>query len=96
MKILFLNPPFKTEFGRYTRASRSPAVAKSGTVYYPIYLAYAAGVSEQVGHEVKLIDSCAYGYGEEETLKIAKEFNPELIVIDTSTASIYNDIEWGG
>src|SRR4030066_100327 len=40
MKILCLNPPFKTEFGRFSRTSRSPAITKSGTIYYPIWLCY--------------------------------------------------------
>src|SRR3989304_7118154 len=44
MKILCLNPPFKTEYGRFSRTSRSPAVTKSGTIYYPIWLCYVAGV----------------------------------------------------
>ena len=59
MKILCLNPPFKTEHGRFSRTSRSPAVTKSGTIYYPIWLCYAAGVLEDAGFDVKVIDSCA-------------------------------------
>jgi len=43
MKILMLNPPFLPKF---SRTSRSPAVAKGGTIYYPIWLAYATGVLE--------------------------------------------------
>ncbi len=44
MNIAFINPPF---FPKYSRGSRSPAVTKSGTVYYPIWLALAAGVAEK-------------------------------------------------
>jgi len=33
MKILTLNPPFKPKF---SRSQRSPAVIKSGTMYYPL------------------------------------------------------------
>lgn len=96
MKVLFLNPPFKTEYGRFSRASRSPAISKSGTIYYPIWLAYAAGVVEKAGYEVKLVDSCADGYNEKETLKIVKDYEPKLIVLDTSTPSIYNDAAFAG
>ncbi len=92
MNILMLNPPFK---GKFSREQRSPAVTKSGTLYYPMWLAYATGVLEQEGFNVKLIDAPASGIDEQEVIKIASEFNPALIVVDTSTPSIYNDIEIG-
>ncbi|MBF0541770.1 MAG: radical SAM protein [Nitrospirae bacterium] len=95
MKILCLNPPFKTEHGRYSRSSRSPAITKSGTLYYPIWLCYAAIGLEDAGHEVKIIDACAYEYGLIETLEIVIDFQPDLVIIDTSTASIYNDVMVG-
>ena len=50
---------------------------------------------EDAGHEVKVIDSCAYGYDLEATLRIVAEFKPEMVVIDTSTPSIYNDVKAG-
>lgn len=93
MKILFLNPPFKD--GRFSRASRSPAITKSGTLYYPIWLAYAAGLLEKESFEVKLVDAPAAGLSKNDSLKIAVGFNPDLVVIDTSTPSIYSDIEMG-
>lgn len=93
MKILFLNPPFKTEYGRFSRTSRSPAITKSGTIYYPIWLCYVAGVLEDSGHTVKVVDSCAYGYNLERTLQLVAEFRPEMAVIDTSTPSIYSDVK---
>lgn len=95
MKILCLNPPFKTEFGRFSRTSRSPAITKSGTIYYPIWLCYAAGVLEAAGHEIMVVDSCAYEYDLKKTIEMVKDFNPDLAVIDTSTPSIYSDIETG-
>ena len=90
MKILFLNPPF---LHRFSRAQRSPAVTKSGTLYYPLWLAYAAGVLEEAGFEIKLTDAPAEGLTLAQTLKIAKDYSPDLIIIDTSTPSIYNDID---
>ena len=85
MKILCLNPPFKTEYGRFSRTSRSPAITKSGTIYYPIWLCYVAGVLEEAGHDVMVIDSCAYEYDLEKTLQFVKEFKPDMAVLDTST-----------
>jgi len=93
MKILMLNPPF---LPKYSRFSRSPAVTKSGTIYYPIWHAYATGVLEKKGHNVWLIDAPADGLSREECFKIATDFQPEMIVVYTSTPSIYNDIEIAG
>ncbi len=95
MRVVCLNPPFKTEHGRFSRTSRSPAITKSGTIYYPIWLAYVCGIIEKEGFDVKLIDSPAYEYSFEKTLKIVREFNPGLVIIDTSTPSIYEDLKCG-
>lgn len=92
MNILFLNPPFK---GRFSRTSRSPAVTKGGTLYYPFWLAYAAGVAEKAGHEVRLLDAPADGYLKEDIPEKLAGFVPKLIVLDTSTPSIYNDVRVG-
>lgn len=90
MKLFLLNPPFLPLF---SRSSRSPAVTKSGTIYYPLWLAHATGYLEKMGHEVKLVDACADGLERSDVLSIAMKFNPDIIVLDTSTPSIYNDVE---
>lgn len=95
MKILCLNPPFKTEYGRFSRTSRSPAITKSGTIYYPIWLCYVAGIFEESGHDVTVIDSCAYECDMEKTLQLVTELKPELCILDTSTPSIYADVQTG-
>jgi len=89
MNILFLNPPFK---GRFSRASRSPAVTKGGTLYYPVWLAYAAGVAEIAGHDVRLCDAPAEELSLEVIYSRLGDFTPEIVVIDTSTPSIYSDV----
>ncbi|MBI5144112.1 MAG: radical SAM protein [Candidatus Omnitrophica bacterium] len=91
MRILLLNPPFQGR--RYSRTSRSPAVTKSGTLYYPMWLAYAAGVLEKEGFETRLIDGPARGLSDEDIINILKDYRPDLVVIDTSTPSIYNDVK---
>ena len=95
MRVCCLNPPFKTEYGRFSRTSRSPAITKSGTIYYPIWLCYVAGALEEAGHEVEIIDSCAYGYDLAETIDMVKRVKPAMTVMDTSTPSIYEDIKTG-
>ncbi len=89
MRILALNPPF---FPKYSRQSRSPCVTKGGTFYMPYFLAYMTGVLEKNGFEVKLVDAVANGWSREQTIEFVKEFGPQLIVIDTSTPSIINDM----
>src|SRR3990170_2955493 len=92
MKVLLLNPPFLPYF---SRASRSPEVSKGGTLYYPIWLAYASGVLEREGFEVKLLDAPAERHNIEHTMKEVESFGPDLSVLDTSTPSIYNDVKIG-
>jgi radical SAM superfamily enzyme YgiQ (UPF0313 family) len=92
MRILMLNPPFLPKF---SRESRSPAVAKSGTLYYPMWLAYATGYLEKKGHEVTLIDAAASDASAEEVVEKVRHFSPALAVLDSSTPSIYSDVEIG-
>lgn len=89
MNVAFINPPFHP---KYSRGSRSPAVTKSGTVYYPIWLALAAGFVEKKGHGVILIDAPAEVMDINDTLERLKHFKPDLAVIETSTGSISRDI----
>jgi len=89
VRILFLNPPFLPNF---SRASRSPAVAKSATLYYPIFLAYATAASEAEGFETLLLDAPAMELTLRNVVERAREWKPDLIVIDTSTPSIDNDV----
>lgn len=92
MNILMLNPPF---IGKFSRTSRSPAITKGGTIYYPFWLAYATGVLERKGFNVRLIDAPAEGMTTEDVIERIKEFIPKLVILDTSTPSIYNDIRVG-
>jgi len=90
MKIVMLNPPY---FPMFSRASRSPAVTKSSTLYYPFFLAYATGVLEDEGFDVTLIDSPAQRLNREQTIKKISQLKPDMVVCETSTPSIENDME---
>ncbi|MBU2100283.1 MAG: radical SAM protein [Candidatus Micrarchaeota archaeon] len=90
LKILMLNPPFMKY---YSRQSRSPCVTKSRTLYYPYYLAYATGALEKAKFEPKLIDAVARKWNKEETAEYTKKGKFDFIVLDTSTPSIFNDLE---
>lgn len=93
MKIWVLNPPYLAKF---SRPQRSPAVTKSGTLYFPLWLAFATGVLEQAGHEVVLTDAPARGLTHADVEKMGRDMAPDFIVMDTSTPSIDNDIRVAG
>ncbi len=97
MNLLFVNPPFKAEYGKYSREARSPMITNSGVIYYPLWLLYAAGVCEKEGFDITFLDAPAKRMSHEEAFKWIKEKNKDfnLIVIDTSTPSIYNDVKFG-
>ncbi|MCK4806229.1 MAG: radical SAM protein [Candidatus Aegiribacteria sp.] len=90
MKAAVVNPPFMN--GRFSRTSRSPAINKSGTLYWPFWLAHGTGALEEAGHEVLFLDCPAEGINERDMLRMLAEFNPEFTVVDTSTPSIYSDL----
>ena len=90
MRITFLNPPFHPMF---SRESRSPCVTKSSTLYWPMFLSYAAGTVEADGNEIQLIDSPAMELNLEQTLDGIKKFDPALVICSTSTPSILNDLK---
>lgn len=96
MKVFFVNPPYKWEFGKYSRDNRSPAITKSGTVYYPLWLIYAAAVCENEQFEVEFLDAPAKPWGLRQSLEyIAGHVSgTRLFVINTSTPSIYSDVEF--
>ncbi len=90
MRVCFLNPPFHPMF---SRESRSPSVTKSSTLYWPMFLAYAAGYTEKDGNQISVIDSPAMELDLPSTLTKIEVFDPEFIVVNVSTPSILNDLE---
>jgi radical SAM superfamily enzyme YgiQ (UPF0313 family) len=89
MRVLFLNPPFHP---RFSREQRSPAVTKSGTLYYPKWLAHAAGVAIKNGHDVDLVDAPAGNFSVQAIIDRINAKNIDAVVCDTSTPSIINDV----
>ena len=88
MKILCLNPPF---LKLYSREQRSPAVTKSGTIYYPMWLAYGAGSLLKAGYDVDLIDGVTRNWSRQDVQEYLLAHEPEMIVCASSTPSIHND-----
>lgn len=96
MKVYFVNPPFKSEYGRFSRENRSPAVTRSGTLYYPLWLVYAAAVCEKDGFDVRFLDAPAAPLDEAQSLEKVKNEGKDarLFVVSTSTPSIYSDVSF--
>lgn len=83
MKVLFLNPP---SFSRFDSAgARFAAVRKTASLWYPVWLGYAASLVSKS----KLIDCPAASTTIKDLKKIVKKYN--LVVIYTSTPSFNND-----
>lgn len=97
MKICFINPPFKAEYGKFSRESRSPSIGHSGVLYYPLWLIYAAALCEKEGFEITFIDAPAKRLNVDETMnRVESEAqDAKLFVLDTSTPSIYSDVSFG-
>ena len=98
VKICFINPPFKAEYGKFSRESRSPSIGHSGVLYYPLWLIYAACVAEKEGFDVVFIDAPAKQLNKAQTIDLVKKkaSDASLFVFDTSTPSIYSDVEFAG
>jgi len=90
MRIYLLNPPYIENFVRCGRWQG--VTARGGTLYYPIWLAYAAGVLEKIGHEVRLVDAVAWRWDRNKVLENARKFKPGLVVVDSNFSSLQNDI----
>lgn len=100
MKILLVNLPWIDDknFSALRAGSRWPhlRMKREQLPYYPFpfFLAYAASVLKQNGHDVYLKDCVAEQLNQYGFLKYVTEMKPEAIVMETSTPSIANDLEW--
>lgn len=96
MKVFFVNPPFKAEYGKFSRENRSPALTRSGTLYYPLWLIYAAAICQKNGFEVEFLDAPATPLNENQSMEFIHKYgdNTKLFVFETSTPSVYSDVKF--
>lgn len=87
---MLFTPPYIPGF---MRNARWDAVTVSGSNWYPIYLAYCAGLLEKHGHEVKLLDAQVDGMSQERLYKEIERFDPGLCVMYFSIMSLDNDLK---
>jgi radical SAM superfamily enzyme YgiQ (UPF0313 family) len=90
MKILVLNEPFVPDF---CRTQRWAARSRSRVLRPPDWLAYATAVLERDGFDVELYDFPARGWDKAELKTLVREKQPRYVVLDSTTPSIYSDIE---
>ena len=99
MKVFLGNPPWQADGFYGVRAgSRWPHLRpyKEGAAKYipfPFFLAYAAALLEKNNFNVCIADAIADEMDEEDFLTSIKDFSPDLVVLETSTPSIYTDIK---
>jgi radical SAM superfamily enzyme YgiQ (UPF0313 family) len=58
-----------------------------------MWQAYATGLLEEQGNDVRLVDAPAWKWGRKDVINDVIKFKPELTIIDSNFASLRNDIE---
>jgi anaerobic magnesium-protoporphyrin IX monomethyl ester cyclase len=93
MKIFVINEPFVPDF---CRTQRWAARTRGRVLRAPDWLAYAAAVLERdiPGAEVRLYDFPAMGWDKEEYKTLISGQKPDFVVLDSTTPSIFSDIEY--
>ncbi len=85
LKTLFLNPPSFENFDGGA-GSRWPATREIESYWYPVWLAYPAGMLEGA----RLLDAPSHHVSAEETINIARDYG--FLVLFTSTPGFPGDI----
>jgi radical SAM superfamily enzyme YgiQ (UPF0313 family) len=85
MKTLFLNPPSFEKFDGGA-GSRWPATREIESYWYPVWLAYPAGMLPGS----RLLDAPPHGVTPQEVIQIAQDY--EFVVLFTSTVGFYSDL----
>jgi hopanoid biosynthesis associated radical SAM protein HpnJ len=86
LKTLFLNPPSFENFDGGA-SSRWPATREIESYWYPVWLAYPAGMLEGS----RLLDAPPHHVSAEETIELTKQY--EFLVLFTSTPGFPGDIQ---
>src|SRR4030042_4774186 len=90
MKVLLINQPYVRGFNR---TQRWAARTRGRVLRAPDWLAYATAVLERDGIEAKLFDFPAMDWTKRDLENLVKAESPDFVVLDSTTPSIYSDIE---
>jgi len=91
VRILVINEPFQKGF---CRTQRWAARTRARVMRPPDWLAYIAAVLERDGHDVRLYDFPAYDWERPQFIQIIQNKQPDMVVLDSTTPSIYSDLEY--
>ena len=89
-KVFVINQPFIKDF---CRCQRWPARTRSRVMRPPDWLSYAAAVLKKNGYDVNLYDFIANNWDKKKLIALVEEKKPSFVVLDSSTPSIFSDIE---
>lgn len=90
MKVMVINEPFVKDF---CRTQRWAARTRGRVLRAPDWLAYATAVLEENGHSVILKDMVAEERTKDDLRLLIRKEKPDFAVLDSTTPSIYSDIE---
>ncbi|NLI33210.1 MAG: B12-binding domain-containing radical SAM protein, partial [Deltaproteobacteria bacterium] len=90
MRVLVINEPYVDGFNR---AQRWAARTRGRVLRAPDWLAYATAVLQREGIDVRLFDFPAEGWGKERLRNLVRQENPDFVVLDSTTPSIYSDLQ---
>ena len=104
MKVLLLNAPWFDEKdplkwgvragSRWPHFQKRPSIDQLPRyIPFPFFMATAAAVLRNKGHETKIIDAVAEDIRLEETFSQISDFTPDLIFAESSTPSLSWDLE---
>jgi radical SAM superfamily enzyme YgiQ (UPF0313 family) len=98
MKVLLANSPWLdkkvgSKAGARWGGKDNAIGSKSIFIPFPFFLAYASALLKEHGEETMLVDCVANGERIGGFLKRISDFSPDMILIESSTPSICNDIE---
>ena len=100
MNVTFLNPP-NTDSDTYMARSsdRWPHRVRRGRFFrnkifakYPLYMAYAAAVTERAGHRTRIVDAARDDLSQAATVARIHQQKPDLLVIEVAEASLRTDL----
>lgn len=90
MKVLVINEPFVKDF---CRTQRWAARSRGRVLRPPDWLAYAVAVLEKEGLDVKLLDMVVDHQTKDDLRALIRGELPDFVILDSTTSSIYSDIE---
>lgn len=91
MRIFFLNPSWGKD---WCRSARWAAKSRGRVQRHPDWVLIAVAYLEKNGHQCKFLDAAALNIDKQESIENILQYNPEMVVIHTTTPSIYNDISY--